>query len=101
MVRFRLYPHQYDRYGAVTREAPLLEIRSIRSSVGHITMRPVILTELEIGGQKWKIELTLVDREIMGFRMLLGRQAIRHRFFIDAARSYVAGKDSARIRKKG
>lgn len=101
MVRFRLYPHQYDRHGAVTREAPLLETRSIRSSGGHVTMRPVIMAELELGGEKWKIELTLVDREIMGFRMLLGRQAVRHRFFIDTARSYVNGRDRARVRKKG
>lgn len=101
MVRFRVYPHQNDRNGALTREAPLLEKRSIRSSGGHVTLRPVVATAIELHGEVWRIELTLVDREIMGFRMLLGRQAIRHRFVIDAARSYVAGKERARVKKKG
>lgn len=92
MVRFRVYPHQFDRYGAVTREARLVEMRAIRSSVGHITHRPVILAKLEIGDQVWPIELTLVDREIMGFRMLLGRQAIRRGYLIDPSLSYLGGK---------
>ena len=33
----------------------------------------------------------------MGFRMLLGRQAVRGRFLVDPGRSYLAGK---RRRKK-
>lgn len=92
MVRFRVYPHQSDRSGSVTREARVKEIRAIRSSIGHVTQRPVISTKLEIGHQVWKVELTLVDREIMGFRMLLGRQAIRRRFLVDPSLSYLGGK---------
>ena len=92
MVRFRIYPHQSDRYGAVTREARLREMRAIRSSGGHQTYRPVIFTKVEIAGDSWPIEVTLVDREIMGFRMLLGRQAVRRRFLIDPALSYLNGK---------
>src|SRR3989344_4714758 len=79
MVRFRIYPHQSDRNGSVTREARVKDIRAIRSSNGHITHRPVISSRLEVGGQVWKAEVALVDREIMGFRMLVGRQAIRRR----------------------
>ena len=54
-------------------------------------MRPVILTDVEIGGQYWPIELTLTRRDAMGFRMLLGRQAIRGRFAVDPGVSFVSG----------
>jgi hypothetical protein len=39
----------------------------------------------------WPLEITLARRELMGFRMLLGRQAMSRRFIIDPARSYLAG----------
>ena len=38
------------------------------------------------------MELTLASRDNMGFRMLLGREAIRRRFFVDAGKSYYGGK---------
>ena len=39
--------------------------------------------------QVWDIELTLTPRWGMGFRMLLGREAVRHRFLIDSGRSFL------------
>lgn len=68
--------------------AAVLEFRRIRSSNGSVEERPVIATALRLLGQHWPIELTLTNRELMGFRMLLGRQAIRHRFLVDAGRSF-------------
>jgi hypothetical protein len=41
-----------------------------------------------LGSIDWPIELTLADRDVMGFRMLLGREALRRRFLVDPARSY-------------
>ena len=76
-VRFKLHPFQKDTLTTVAAEAPLHCERYIRNSGGHLSLRPVILTTLELNGQRWPIELTLVRRDAMGFRMLLGRQAIR------------------------
>jgi hypothetical protein len=67
-------------------------VRFARSSNGVHAVRPVILTRLELLGDAWPIELTLASRDEMGFRMLLGRQAMRGRFLIDPGRSYMAGK---------
>jgi ribosomal protein S6--L-glutamate ligase len=50
------------------------------------------MTDICIGHKTWEIELTLVDRDIMGFRMLLGRQAMRGDFLVDPGKSYVLGK---------
>ncbi len=39
--------------------------------------------------KKLHIELTLTNRELMGFRMLLGRQAVRKKFLINPSKSYL------------
>ena len=46
------------------------------------------LTSARIGETSWPIELTLADRDVMGFRMLLGRAALRNRFLVDPTGSF-------------
>lgn len=87
-VRFRILPEQDEVDGAIEAEAPVLEYRDVRSSNGVVTRRPVIETTLEWMDQRWPIELTLADRKTMGFRMLVGREAIRRRALVDPGRSY-------------
>ncbi|HEY9763331.1 MAG TPA: ATP-dependent zinc protease [Trichocoleus sp.] len=89
MVRFKVHPLQRDSICVVAGEVPLLDERVVRNSGGHGQLRAVIETSVNIGGQVWPIELTLTNRDVMGFRMLLGRQAIRHRFLVDSGRSYL------------
>lgn len=91
-VRFRVHPIQRDARTTVQAEAPLVDERQVRSSSGKATWRPVVSTSLVIGGHSYPIELTLVRRDLMGFRMLLGRQAIRGRYLVDPRSSYLAGK---------
>ncbi len=95
VVRFRIHPLQRSSRVSVEAVAQLIDERSVRNSGGHSEMRPVILTEVEIGGQRWPIELTLTRRDAMGFRMLLGRQAIRGRFAVDPGVSFVSGMGAA------
>lgn len=91
-VRFKVHPLQRDVRTTVCAEAPLLDEREVRSSSGKATRRPVIATRMVLGGVVWTAELTLVRRDVMGFRMLLGRQAVRRRFLVDPGRSYLLGK---------
>lgn len=90
-VRFRIHPLQRDAGPTVECVAPLVGHRWVRSSTGHRTRRPVVLTRLVLGELSWPVEVTLVRRDVMGFRMLLGRQALRRRVVVDASRSNVAG----------
>jgi hypothetical protein len=99
-VRFKVHPIQRKKNFGVKAEAPVLEYRNVTSSGGQKSRRPVILTEIEILGQRWPIELTLANRDAMGFRMLLGREAVRGRFLVDAGRSYYGGKPLAMRKKK-
>jgi hypothetical protein len=87
VITERMSPHRSKRV-----RAPLVEKRRVKSSLGHATLRPVILTTIELGGESWVTEVTLVNRDPMGFRMLLGRRALKNRFLIHPARSFVQSK---------
>jgi len=99
-VRFKVHPAQRDTKATITAEAEILEYRQVRSSSGHRSRRPVILTALEIFGERWVIELTLANRDEMGFRLLLGREAIRGHGLVDAGRSFLGGRPPQAQRKK-
>ncbi len=95
MVRFQVHPQQRSTERVVTAIAPVIDQRLVRNSGGHAEERPVICTEVEIGGDRWPIELTLTNRDMMGFRMLLGREAVRRRFWVDPGKSYLMGQSPA------
>jgi hypothetical protein len=99
-VRFRVHPVQRKSLRTVEVEAPILETRLIRSSNGKVSRRPVIIANIELLGTTWPVELTLASRDEMGFRMLLGREAIRRRFLVDAGASYYGGKPLRKKKKK-
>ncbi|MDJ0732393.1 MAG: RimK/LysX family protein [Crocosphaera sp.] len=101
MVHFQVHPYQKDSHHTVTCEAEILEWRHVTNSGGHQQYRPVILTPIEIAGQVWDIELTLTNRDVMGFRMLLGREAVRQRFLVDPGASFLLSESkTTRHRKK-
>lgn len=99
-VRFSVHPVQRKNDQEVEVESKVLEYRSVRSSSGKAAMRPVILTTVELLGVSWEVELTLANRDQMGFRMLLGREAFRRRFLVDGGKSYYGGKPSKPARKR-
>jgi len=94
-VRFKVHPSQRDETETVESEAPLLDQRQVKNSGGKAELRPVILTPVNLNDQSWPIELTLTHRRNMQFRMLLGREAVRQRFFVDPGRSYLQSSPPA------
>ena len=97
MVHFSLYPDKKERT-KIRAHALLRGRRRIRSSIGHVTVRPVIKTILRVNDEEWPIEVTLINRDIMGFRMLLGRSAIQNGFLIDPAHSFLLARPRKRSR---
>jgi hypothetical protein len=89
MVKFQVHPHQRNIHDTMTIIAPLIEHRAIKSSNGHKQTRPVISTQVKLGKHQWEIELNLTNRSLMGYRMLMGRQALRKRFLVDASKSFL------------
>ena len=93
-VRFQVHPVQRKSDETVDVLAKIVEFRSVRSSSGRTSMRPVIVTNIKLLGFTWPVELTLARRDEMGFRMLLGREAFRGRFLVNAGKSFYNGKPS-------
>jgi hypothetical protein len=90
-VRFVIHPAQRDASLAVTCEARLIDQRTVTNSGGHREKRYVISTTLKLGPDSWPIELTLTNRDEMGFRM----RAMHRRLMIDPARSFLADREIA------
>ncbi len=88
-VCFGLHPTQRRQDIAIDCCWPILDRRQVTDSGGHREWRYTICTELAIAAYRYPIELTLTNREHMGFRMLIGRTALRGRFQVDPARSFV------------
>jgi hypothetical protein len=91
-VRFVVLPLQRSRLKPVACQMPLYDERYVKSSNGSRELRPVIRAAVAWGGLSWEVDITLTSRDLMGFRMLLGREAIRRRFLVDTGRSYFGGK---------
>ncbi len=92
MVRFRLHPLQRSKHEVLVAEAPVLDEREVRSSNGQVQVRIVIRVRMVLGGDSWPIDITLTNRDMMGFRMLLGREALRGRYLVDSGKSYLGGE---------
>lgn len=91
-VRFLLHPVQRQKKLEIPCVAVVIDYRCVTDSGGRREYRYVIRTKLKLGKLSWPVELTLTNRDQMGFRMLIGRQALRRRYLVDTGRSFLARK---------
>ncbi len=94
-VRFSLHPQQRNTSKVIECVADVIDQREVSDSGGHRERRWVIQTPVVLGEQSFPIEITLTARDNMMFRMLLGRTAIKGRYVVNPARSYVLGRQAA------
>ncbi|MCC5825335.1 ATP-dependent zinc protease [Alkalimonas sp.] len=88
-VRFGMHPLQHDNEQVIWCEAKVHDKREVTDSGGHTTERYFIKTEVMVGHECFAIEVSLTSRDTMLFRMLLGREALRHRFVVVPEASYL------------
>ena len=91
-IRFQIHPIQRNNNYILHCEADMLDKRYVKNSGGDIEYRYIITTTLNMGYKSWLIELTLTNRDAMGFRLLLGRTAINKEFLINPHRSFLIKK---------
>lgn len=72
--------------------ADIVRTTVIKSSNGERETRYVVATTLELGGRSELAEFTLVRRENMLCRMLIGRSALSPHYIVDAGRTYLTRK---------
>jgi hypothetical protein len=102
-VRYSIHPWQRSDADAVVVENKVLDVRTVRSSSGHIEDRYVVMMDMSLVGRTITGEVTLSRRDEMGFRMLVGRQTLRQGLVVDPGRSYLGGRPplSTRRRNRG
>lgn len=91
-VKFDINPIQNNTKTVIHCQAPLVDKRIVKSSSGFREQRYVIKSEIKIGTADWDVELTLTNRDSMGFRMLLGREAMSGRILVDPEQKYLLGQ---------
>ena len=99
-VRFTVHPWQVSDEDPTVVEAPRVDHRTITSSSGTRSERPVVCTDVTLGDRTVRAELTLTRRDEMGFRMLIGREALRQGFLVDPSRSYLGGRPPKSVRRR-
>lgn len=99
-VKFDINPIQNNLKTIIHCEAPLVDKRIVKSSSGFREQRYVIQTSLTIGDSNWPIEMTLTNRDSMGFRMLLGREAMSGRVLVDPEKQYLLGQPTSESLKE-
>lgn len=99
-VRFDVRLHRKNIDRRVSVEAPIKRRGRVRPSSGVAEWRIFVVAVIRIGPVEKEIELSLVDRQKMIFRMLIGRTALAHAFLVDAGRRYlVSGRERRRARQ--
>ena len=99
-IKFDINPIQNNLKTVIHCEALLIDKRIVKSSSGYREQRYVIQTNINIGNDNWPIEMTLTNRDSMGFRMLLGREAMSGRILVDPEQKYLLGQNTTESLKE-
>lgn len=87
-VRFIMHPDPDDPSIEVVCSAKVVDRRMVTSSNGVAESRFVIRSNIQIGELTWPIDISLTNRETMGYRMLIGRSALRDNISVSPASSF-------------
>ena len=87
-VRFIMHPDPNDPTVEVICSAKVIDRRMVTSSNGVAESRFVIRSNISIGGQTWPIDISLTNRETMGYRMLIGRSALKDNVSVTPGSSF-------------
>ncbi len=99
-VRFEVHPWQADGRDAVEVRMPVHDVRLVRSSSGHAQERFIVRLPMTIARRRITAEVSLTDRDEMGFRMLVGREALAQGFVVDSRLSYAGPRPLRATRRK-
>lgn len=99
-VRFVIHPWQGTDLDEVVVQLPLVDRRVVRSSNGQAEERLVVPMTLRLLGHDLATEVTLSNRDQMGFRLLIGREALRSRIVVDSGHSYLGPRPPRAIRRR-
>lgn len=86
VLHFHINIPHHPELCAIEHKTREFKTRKVRSSNGAVQERFSIKSSIELLGKKWPIELTLADRSIMRFPVLLGRKFLKNKFVVDVSK---------------
>lgn len=98
-VRFEVVLHRRKRDRRVPVETRIVRRSRVRSSTGEYSTRVFVEADVVLGPITRRIELSLVDRQKMIHRMLLGRTALEDDFLVDVAHRCLLTRKRRRKKK--
>ena len=99
-VRFTVRPWQRSTEDETVVECPVHDVPNVRSSSGHVDQRFVVRMRVVLVEREVEVEVTLSNRDQMGFRMLVGREALRQGFDVTSSRSFLGKRAPRAIRRR-
>ena len=99
-VRFSVHPWQDSDDDPVEACLPVVDVREVRSSSGHAEERLVVPMTITLMQRDVEAEVTLSRRDELGFRMLVGREALRQGYAVDPGRSYLGPRPPVALRRR-
>jgi len=87
-VQFECNPIRFNNSFSILCIAPVIDHRIIRSSNGQHEKRFVISTNLVLGNHEYLTQLTLTNRSLLNYRMLLGKEFLSGNVIIDTSQKY-------------
>lgn len=99
-VCFDVVLHRKKRDRRIHVKAKVSRRSRVRSSTGHSDQRLFVETTMKLGPVERTVEISLVDRQKMIHRMLLGRAALTAPFLIDVGRRMTLRPKKAKKKEK-
>lgn len=86
--------HVADREGdSVSIEAQVVRNAKIKRHFGGRQTRPVVLLDLCIDGKRKHVEVNLVDRSGLNYKLLVGRNFLKDSLLVDSGATYMLSPD--------
>lgn len=89
-VHFKLIDDVHPSYNDKKVKMPLYQLKKVKSSNGHIQLRPSIEVNVLFFGKEYKTVVSLTNRKKMKFPMLIGRKFLAKRFLVDVSKEYLS-----------
>ncbi len=99
-LQFHVVLHRRSRDRRISVVAPVARRSRVRSSTGHYSVRYFVRSRLRLAGIEREIEISLVDRGDMVFRMLVGRSALAGSFIVDPAQRRLGTPAQRRLQRR-
>ncbi|NCS99039.1 peptidase [Candidatus Parcubacteria bacterium] len=89
VLKFKVFDENHPEYQDRTYTFKKYKKRKFKSARFEDHYRFVISIEIEIAGQKIKVELSLTNRSDMRYPILLGRRSLKKKFLVDVDRKNI------------